>query len=95
MELKIKNKNLFLIAVLLMGTGTQFFNYGCNTAMTPLLKEINGYHLYSLAAALGSTGMMVALPAVGALGGKDRAEEHHCDRRPDYAGLHGRDLFHL
>ena len=70
MELKIKNKNLFLIAVLLMGTGTQFFNYGCNTAMTPLLKEINGYHLYSLAAALGSTGMMVALPAVGALGGK-------------------------
>ena len=70
MELKIKNKNLFLIAVLLMGTGTQFFNYGCNTAMTPLLKEINGYHLYSLAAALGSTGTMVALPAVGALGGK-------------------------
>ncbi len=70
MELKMKNKNLFLIAVLLLGTGTQFFNYGCNTAMTPLLKEINGYHLYSLAAALGSTGTMVALPAVGALGGK-------------------------
>lgn len=70
MGLKIKNKNLFLIAILLMGTGTQFFNYGCNTAMTPLLKEINGYHLYSLAAALGSTGTMIALPAVGALGGR-------------------------
>ncbi len=95
MELKIKNKSLFLIAILLMGTGTQFFNYGCNTAMTPLLKEINGYHLYSLAAALGSTGTMIALPAVGALGRQNRTEKYYCNRCFYYAHHHGGYLFYL
>ncbi len=70
MELKISNKKLFLFAVLVMCTGTQFFNYGGNTAMPPLLQSINGYHLYSFAAALGSAGTMITLPAVGAVGDK-------------------------
>lgn len=70
MELKISNKKLFLFAVLVMCTGTQFFNYGGNTAMSPLLQSINGYHLYSFAAALGSAGTMITLPAVGAVGDK-------------------------
>lgn len=70
MELKISNKKLFLFAILVMCTGTQFFNYGGNTAMPPLLKSINGYHLYSFAAALGSAGTMITLPAVGAVGDK-------------------------
>lgn len=70
MELKIKNKKLFLIAVLVMCTGMQFFNYGGNNAMAPLLTSMNGYHLYSLVAALGSAGTMITLPAVGAIGDK-------------------------
>ncbi len=70
MELKINNKKLFLFAVLVMCTGTQFFNYGGNTAMPPLLQSIGGYHLYSFAAALGSAGTMITLPAVGAVGDK-------------------------
>lgn len=70
MQLKIKNKMLFLIAVLIMCTGNQFFNYGGNNAMAPLLTSMDGYHLYSLVAALGSAGTMITLPAVGAIGDK-------------------------
>ncbi len=70
MQLKVKNKRMFLIAVLIMCTGTQFFSFGGNTAVSPLLQTINGYHLYSLVAALGSAGTMIALPAVGAIGDK-------------------------
>lgn len=70
MQLKIKNKYLFLAAVLIMCTGSQFFNYGGNNAMAPLLTSMDGYHLYSLVAALGSAGTMITLPAVGAIGDK-------------------------
>jgi MFS family permease len=70
LQLKKDNKPLFLIAVLIMCTGSQFFNYGGNTAMAPLLKSLDGYHLYSFVAALGSCGTMITLPAVGALGDK-------------------------
>lgn len=70
MQLKIKNRYLFLAAVLVMCTGSQFFNYGGNNAMAPLLTSMNGYHLYSLVAALGSAGTMITLPAVGAIGDK-------------------------
>lgn len=70
MQLKIQNKKLFLAAVLIMCTGSQFFNYGGNNAMAPLLTSMNGYHLYSLVAALGSAGTMITLPAVGAIGDK-------------------------
>lgn len=70
MQLKIKSKGLFLIAVLLLCTGAQLFSYGGNTAVAPMLRLMDGYHLYSLVAALGSAGMMISLPAVGALNAK-------------------------
>ncbi|MBS6397934.1 MAG: MFS transporter [Clostridiales bacterium] len=70
MQLKIKSKGLFLTAVLVLCTGSQLFSYGGNTALAPLLKTIDGYALYGLLAALGSAGMMVSLPAVGALSAK-------------------------
>ncbi len=67
-QLKIKSKGLYLFAILIMCTGLQIFMYGGNTAMTPLLVSMGGYNYYSLVAALGSTGTMIALPAVGAIG---------------------------
>ena len=70
MQVQIKNKGLFLVAVLLLCTGAQLFSYGGNTAVAPLLQTINGYDLYALVAAMGSAGMMISLPAVGALSGK-------------------------
>jgi MFS family permease len=70
MELKIKSKGLFLFAVLILCTGSQLFSYGGNTAMAPLLRLMDGYQLYGLVAALGSAGMMISLPAVGALSAK-------------------------
>ena len=70
MQLKVKNKGLFLAAVLLLCTSTQLFSYGGNTALAPLLKTLDGYSLYGLIAALGSAGMMISLPAVGALSEK-------------------------
>jgi len=59
-----------LLGVLLLCTGMQFFSYGGNTAMGPLLTALGGYQYYSLVASLGSAGTMMALPAVGAIGGK-------------------------
>lgn len=70
LELKIKNKMLYLAAILIMCTGTQFFSYGGNTAIGPLLTAMDSYHFYALTAALGSAGTMIALPAVGAIGNK-------------------------
>ncbi len=70
MQLKIKSKGLFLAAVLLLCTSAQLFSYGGNTALAPLLKTLDGYELYGLIASLGSAGMMISLPAVGALSGK-------------------------
>lgn len=70
LQLKIKSKNLYLFAVLIMCTGIQIFMYGGNTAMSPLLVSMDGYNYFSLVAALGSTGTMIALPAVGAFGDK-------------------------
>ena len=70
MQLKIKSKSLFLAAVLLLCTSAQLFSYGGNTALAPLLRSLDGYALYGLIAALGSAGMMISLPAVGALSGK-------------------------
>lgn len=70
LELKIKNKMLYLAAVLIMCTGTQFFMYGGNTAVGPLLTALDAYVFYALVSALGSAGTMIALPAVGAIGNK-------------------------
>lgn len=70
MQLKIKSKGLFLFAVLMLCTGSQLFSYGGNTALAPMLRLMDGYNLYSLVAALGSAGMMISLPAVGALSAK-------------------------
>ena len=70
MELKIKNKGLFLAAVLLLCTSIQLFSYGGNTALAPLLRSIDAYQFYGLLASLGSAGMMISLPAVGALSAK-------------------------
>ena len=70
LELKIKNKMLYLAAVLVMCTGMQFFAYGGNTAVGPLLTSMDAYSFYALVAALGSAGTMIALPAVGAIGNK-------------------------
>ena len=70
MQLKIKSKGLFVAAVLLLCTASQLFSYGGNTALAPLLKSIDGYAFYGLIAALGSAGMMISLPAVGALSAK-------------------------
>lgn len=70
MQIKIKNTKLFLAAIFVLCTGSQLFSYGGNTAIAPLLTAIGGYEFYSLVAPLGATGMMVALPAVAALGRK-------------------------
>ena len=70
MQIKIKNTKLFLAAIFVLCTGSQLFSYGGNTAIAPLLTAIGGYEVYSLVAPLGATGMMVALPAVAALGRK-------------------------
>lgn len=70
LQLKIKSKKLFLFAVLILCTGLQFFMYGGNTAVAPLLTKIDGYGFYALVSALGSAGTMIALPAVGAIGNK-------------------------
>ncbi len=71
MQIKIKNTKLFLAAIFVLCTGSQLFSYGGNTAIAPLLTAIGGYEFYSLVAPLGATGMMVALPAVAALGRKN------------------------
>lgn len=70
LELKIKNKMLYLASLLIMYTGLQFFSYGGNTAVGPLLTSMDAYSFYALVAALGSAGTMIALPAVGAIGNK-------------------------
>ena len=70
MQTKIKNTKLFLVAIFVLCTGSQLFSYGGNTAIAPLLQAIGGYEFYSLVAPLGATGMMIALPAVAALGRK-------------------------
>lgn len=70
LELKIKSKGLYLFAILILCTGMQFFMYGGNTAVSPLLVSMDGYAFYSLVSALGSAGTMIALPAVGAIGDK-------------------------
>ena len=70
LELKIKNKMLYLMAILVMCTGMQFFMYGGNTAVGPLLTSLDAYGFYALVSALGSAGTMIALPAVGAIGNK-------------------------
>lgn len=70
MQPKIKNTKLFLAAIFVLCTGSQLFSYGGNTAIAPLLQAIGGYEFYSLVAPLGATGMMIALPAVAALGRK-------------------------
>lgn len=65
-ELKIKNSGVFLAAIMLLCVSTQFFSYGGNTGLAPLLRTIDGYDYYSLFASLGSAGSMISLPAVGA-----------------------------
>lgn len=70
LELKIKSKGLYLFAVLILCTGMQFFMYGGNTAVGPLLTSMDAYSFYALVSALGSAGTMIALPAVGAVGNK-------------------------
>lgn len=61
---------LYLAAILVMCTGSQFFMYGGNTAVGPLLTSMDAYGFYALVSALGSAGTMIALPAVGAIGNK-------------------------
>lgn len=70
LQLKIKNKGVFLFGVLLMVFASQVFSFGGNTAITPLLMAMGAYDYYPLVAALGSAGTMIALPAVGAIGNK-------------------------
>lgn len=69
-ELKIKNKNVFLFAVLMLSLGIQLISFGGGNAMTAWMLATNNYNFYALASSLSIVGMMIALPAVGAITNK-------------------------
>lgn len=62
-----KKRTTLIVGILFLCIGLQLFNYGASTANGPFLTELGGYQHYSLINAFGSTGSMIALPAVGAI----------------------------
>lgn len=65
-----KKSSMLIVGILFLCVGLQFFNYGASTANGSLLTKMGGYQHYSLINAFGSTGSMIALPAVGAITNK-------------------------
>lgn len=69
-ELKTKNKGLFLFGVLLLSFANNVYSFAGGNGMTAWLLATDNYSFYALASALSIVGMMISLPAVGAMSNK-------------------------